>query len=298
MTEAFRAGLIAVVGRPNVGKSTLVNRLVGEKVSITSRRPQTTRHRLLGIKTTDAAQFVYVDTPGYQTRAQRAIDRYMNRAATGSLAGVDGVILVIAASGWRPEDEAVLALLGAGAPPALLAVNKVDLLDDKTRLLPLIDQSRSKGEFADIVPVSAQDGANLEALEAAARALLPQQPALFPPAQTRDRPAQFMAAELVREQVFRALGDEVPYATAVEIARMAREKRLLRVEAVIWVEKEGQKAIVIGKGGARLKDIGTRARLAMEKLFGRKVYLGVWVKVRERWSDDPRLLARLGYAED
>lgn len=299
MTERFRSGLIAIIGRPNVGKSTLLNRLVGEKVSITSPRTQTTRHRILGIKTNAQAQLVFVDTPGLQVQQKTVMNQYMNKAARASLEGVDCVLLLITARGWQPGDFYPLQFVAReSAPPIILVINKIDALADRSKLLPLIEESAAKAAFADIVPVSARSGDNVDDLEKAIIRLLPEQAAAFPPEQLTDRGDRFMAAELVREQIFRGYGQEVPYSAAVEIERFKHEKKLLRVEAAIWVEKEGQKAILIGKNGERLKDIGQRARIAMEKRFGVKVYLGLWVKVREGWSDDLRALRSLGYMEE
>lgn len=294
----FRSGLVTLLGRPNVGKSTLLNRLVGTKVSITSRRPQTTRHRILGIRTTEHAQFVYVDTPGVHPPHGRQINRYMSRIAAGSIEGVDCIVLVIAADGWRDEDEPALALVGRQPVPVVLAINKIDRLKDRKRLLPLIGESARRMTFAEIVPVSARTGENLPALEQALLTHLPEQPPIYPVEQLTDKSERFLASELVREQVFGAYGEEVPYATAIEITRFKRLKAALEIEAVIWVEKEGQKAIVIGKGGERLKQVGTRARLAMERQFGTKVRLALWVKVREDWADDARALKQFGYTEE
>lgn len=297
MTTPHRSGLVTLIGRPNVGKSTLVNRLVGAKVSITSRRPQTTRHRILGIKTDKDSQIVYVDTPGLHATRASGIDRYMGRITSGSVDGVDLVALVVSADGWRTEDDPALALAKASQAPAILVVNKVDLLDDRAQLLPLIESSASKASFADIVPVSARTRSNLDELERAIAKHLPEQPPIYPTDQLTDRSERFLAGELVREQVFNAYGQEVPYASTVQIEQFKRTKGKLRVDAVIWVEKDGQKAILIGKNGARLKEVGTRARRAMETFFGGHVYLGLWVKVREGWSDDETALRRFGYED-
>lgn len=296
--DTFRSGLVALIGRPNVGKSTLLNRLVGSKVSITSHRPQTTRNRILGIKTSDDAQAVYVDTPGLNKGSGQRINRYMSRVAAGSIEGVDCVTLLISAGGWRPEDDLGLALVTKAAMPTILIINKIDTLKDRARLLPLIEQSQLKHTFAEIVPISARTGANLSDLEQAIKRYLPVQPPIYPIERVTDRSDRFLAAELVREQVFSGFGQEVPYATTVQIEQFARAKGMLRVEAIIWVEKEGQKPILIGKDGSRLKAIGTRARLAMQKLFGSKIHLSLWVKVREGWSDDARALRSFGYTED
>lgn len=297
MTEPHRSGLATLIGRPNVGKSTLVNRLVGAKISITSRRPQTTRHRILGIKNGPNSQIVYVDTPGLHTARASGMDRYMGRITSGSVEGVDVVVLVIAATGWRPEDEPALKLATGSQVPVVLVINKIDLLDSRAALLPLIEQCTAKGDFADIVPVSARTRSNLGELEATIGRHLPEQPPIYPTDQLTDRSERFIAGELVREQVFNAYGQEVPYASTVQVEQFRRSKGKLRVDAVVWVEKEGQKAILIGKNGARLKEVGTRARRALEAFFGGHVYLGLWVKVREGWSDDEAALRRFGYED-
>lgn len=298
MNNAYVSGYVALIGRPNTGKSTLLNHLVGQKVSITSRRPQTTRHRIIGIKTDEHVQVMYVDTPGLHKTEGGMMSRYLNRAASGSLEGVDCILLLITSNGWKDEDEQALMHAQRQTAPVILVINKIDKLKDPARLLPLIEQSRAKMNFAEIIPVSAQTGTGVTDLEATILRYLPAHPPHYPPDQLSDRNDRFMAAELVREQIFRLLGKEVPYATAVEIQEFKQEPKLIRIEAVIWVEKDGQKAIVIGKNGERLKEIGRHARLAMQKAFASKVYLGLWVKVREGWSDDARALRSLGYGDD
>ncbi len=294
----FRSGFVAVCGRPNVGKSTLVNRMVGQKVSITSRRPQTTRHRILGIKTTAEAQVIYVDVPGVLPGGGGGLNQYLSRAAAGGVEGVDCVLLVISVPGWTKADMPALALAQRQNSPVVLVINKIDRLADRAALLPLIDMSREKMAFAGVVPVSARTGDGVSALEAAALACLPVHPAQFPSDQVSDRGDRFMAAELVREQIFRSFGQEIPYAVTVTIDSFRQEPRLIRIEATILVEKDGQKAILLGTSGLRLKEIGRRSRLEMQKLFGSKVYLGLWIKVREGWSDDARALRNFGYGED
>lgn len=296
--SATRSGLVTLAGRPNVGKSTLLNRLVGRKISITSPRAQTTRHRLLGIKTTEQAQIVYVDTPGLHTDNKGMMNRQMNRVADASLQGVDCIVLLIAASGWARGDEYPLERAAKQNIPVILAINKLDLLKDRSELLPLMEMSSRKAGFAEIVPISARTGANTDDLEKAILKYLPQQPFLYPEDQVSDRGERFLASELIREQIFRGFQQEVPYATAVSIEQFRRAKGALRIEATIWVEKEGQKPILIGKDGQRLKTVGTRARLAMQKLFGGKVHLQLWVKVREGWSDSERALRSLGYSDE
>jgi GTPase len=295
--DAHRSGLVTLIGRPNVGKSTLLNRLIGEKISITSRRPQTTRHRILGIKTAPAAQIVYVDTPGLHGPEGRALNRYLTRLASGSVEGVDCVLLVASAEGWHEQDEPALALTRRLAVPVILVLNKVDRLKDHRRLLPLMRGIADRMDFADIVPLSARTGDNIEALEAAVVRRLPVQPAIYPPAQRTDKNERFLVGETVREQIFGHYGQEIPYVTAVEITKLARAKGKLQVEAIIWTEKEGQKAILIGAGGDKLKRVGIGARRVLEKRYGMKVNLRLWVKVREGWSDDARALQRLGYHE-
>ncbi len=298
MSEIQSSGFVALVGRPNVGKSTLLNRLVGQKISITSRRPQTTRHRILGIKTRGVSQTIYVDTPGIHAGGGSLMNRALNRAARTSLVGVDCVVFLIAAPRWTDDDEPVLTLLKGLRCPVILAINKIDKVKERGRLLTLIESVRAKMEFTEIVPVSAHNGLNIADLETSIARYLPAHPAFYPADQLSDRGERFRAAELVREQIFRGFGQELPYATAVEIEEFKREPKLIRIEAVIWVEKAGQKAIVIGRGGERLKEVGQRARLEMQKLFASKVYLRLWVKVRAGWSDDARALRSLGYTEE
>ncbi len=294
----MRCGLVTLAGRPNVGKSTLLNRLVGQKISITSARAQTTRHRLLGIKTSKQTQVVYVDTPGLHTSTKGMMNRHLNRVAGASLQGVDCIVLLIAASGWTKEDEYPLQQVAKQGIPVILAMNKIDQIRNRDQLLPLIERSRDKMEFTEIVPVSARTGANVDELEKTILKYLPEQPFFYPRDQISDRGERFLAAELIREQIFRGFQQEIPYATAVSIEQFKRVKKTLHIEAVIWVEKEGQKPILIGRDGQRLKSVGSRARLAMQKLFGGKVHLDLWVKVREGWSDSERTLRSLGYTDE
>jgi GTP-binding protein Era len=295
--SAHRCGYVAIVGRPNVGKSTLLNRILGQKISITSRKPQTTRHRILGIKTTAAAQAIYIDTPGLHRGVRQAINRVMNRAAAAAIADVDVVLFVTECLKWQDGDEHVLGLLQEVRKPVILVLNKIDRLRDKEQLLPYIARLRERREFAAIVPVCATRGTQTEALEEEVRRLLPESPPLFPEEQVTDRSERFLAAELVREKLTRLLGDELPYAVTVEIEQFKESPELTSIAAVIWVEREAQKAIVIGRQGHMLKQIGTQAREEMERLFGVKVYLQLWVKVKEKWSDDERALRSLGYGE-
>ncbi|MGH8081107.1 MAG: GTPase Era [Lysobacter sp.] len=294
-SSSHRAGHIAVIGRPNVGKSTLVNALVGAKVSIVSPRPQTTRHRLLGIATFPEGQLLLVDTPGIHREQKRAMNRMMNRAARGSLEGVDAALLVVRAGKWDDEDTLAFdALRGAGLP-VVLVVNQIDLVPDKTKLLPYLGEVSAGREFAGVHPISALKRNGLEALVKTLLSLLPEQEAMYGEDEITDKSQRFLAGEMVREQVMRQLGEELPYATTVEIERFEVDGALLRIGAVIWVERDGQKAIVIGKGGMRLREIGAKARVQMERLFGAKVFLETWVRVREGWSDDEAALRQLGY---
>lgn len=292
-----RSGHVAIIGRPNVGKSTLLNRILGQKIAITSRRPQTTRHRLLGIHTTAEAQTIYVDTPGLHKPGGRAMNRLMNRAASGAIADVDVVLFVVEGLKWTDEEDYILGLLREGTIPVVLAVNKVDRIKDKAALLPHIDVLRVRHPFHDIVPVSAANGSQVPELVRTIEALLPESPPLYPEEQITDRSERFLAAELIREKLMRHLGQELPYATTVEIESYVEDDGLARIHALIWVERDSQKAIVIGKGGAMLKRIGQEAREDIERLIGHKVFLQMWVKVKEKWSDDERALRTLGYGD-
>ena len=293
----FRTGTVAVLGRPNVGKSTLVNALVGTKVSIVSPRPQTTRHRLLGIATFPGGQLQLVDTPGIHGAQKRAMNRMMNRAARGAVEGVDAALLVVEAGRWTDDDSLAHRALAESGVPCVLAINKVDLIADKGRLLPFIAEVSEGRAFAAVHPVSAGKRKGLEALVRTLLALVPEGEAEYGEDEITDRSERFLAGELVREQLMLRLGDELPYSTTVEIERFEEDGELLRIAAVVWVEREGQKPIVIGKGGERLKAIGAGARTGMERLFGRKVFLETWCRVREGWSDDEAALRRFGYSD-
>jgi GTP-binding protein Era len=299
MAETERCGYVAIVGRPNVGKSTLLNHILGQKISITSRKPQTTRHRVLGIKTEDNTQVVFVDTPGLHKRATKAINRYMNREASSAIRDVDVVVMVVDRTAWTEEDELVLEeVLGAsqgGDTPVILAVNKVDLLEQKSDLLPHLQFLSEQADFKAVLPISALNQHNVEELEACIEEELPESAHFFPEDQVTDRSQRFMAAELVREKIMRQLGDELPYAITVEIEEFKQQGKVLHISAVIFVERDGQKRIIIGKGGSRLRSIGAEARRDMEPLFDSKVMLRLWVKVKSGWSDDERALRSLGY---
>ena len=293
-TAGFRCGTIAIIGRPNVGKSTLLNHLVGEKISITSRKAQTTRHRITGILTDADTQYLFVDTPGFQTKNASVLNRLMNRSITQTLQDVDVILVVIEAGRISREDRQVFELLPAGRP-AVLAINKIDRLADKRLLLPLLAQVQAEREFSDIVPLSAKSGEQTPQLLQALRAHLPQQPAIYTEGEITDRSERFLAAELVREKLFRQLGDELPYGASTVIEKFETEGKLRRIHVAIIVDKASHKAMVIGKGGEKLKLIGTDARRDMEKLFGGKVFLQIWVKVKHGWADDERTLKNLGY---
>ena len=291
---AHRCGHVAIVGRPSVGKSTLVNALVGERISITSRKPQTTRHRIVGVLTEPSVQFVFVDTPGFQTRHGSTLNARLNRAVREALADVDAVVWMIDASRVNEADRRVLALVPDGKP-VIAALNKVDLVADKGDILPRIAELAQLREFAAIVPLSAERGTQLDTLKAEIAKLLPEGPPIYGADDLTDRDERFLAAEYVREQIFRRLGDEVPYATTVGIESFEHEGDARRIHAVVWVDKPGQRAILLGRGGETMKAIATEARKSMLRLFGGRVHLEVWVRVKKGWADDDASLARLGY---
>ena len=294
MTDGFRTGYLAVIGRPNVGKSTLTNRLVGAKISITSKKAQTTRHRIHGILTTDDAQFIFVDTPGFQMTHKNALNRLLNRSVTSSFADVDVILLVVEAGNWGSGEAEILRMLPA-ATPVLLVINKIDRLADKAELLPFIAKLSALHGFAEILPVSAEKDLGIRELLLAARPYLPEGPAIFDADDITDRNERFLASEILREKLFRNLGEELPYGIAVEIEKFEQEGELRRIHAAVIVDKSGHKPIVIGRGGERLKRISTDARKEMETVFGGKVWLETWVKVKGGWADDERALKSLGY---
>ena len=293
----LHSGYVAIVGRPNVGKSTLLNRLLGVKLAITSHKAQTTRHAILGIKSFDDGQVVYVDTPGIHDRSDNAMNRYLNRTARSVLSDVDLLSFVVEALRWTKEDEKVLAHLQQTAVPVMLAVNKVDKIKQKETLLPYLSEMAARHPFAEIVPLSAKSGKNLEQLEERVLQALPVGEKLFPDDQLTDRPEKFFAAEMIREQITRRYAKELPYATSVEIEKFEELEGRYRIHAVIWVEKPGQKGIIIGKNGQALKEMATQARKSMERFFDTKVHLEIWVKVKKSWSSDEASLVRLGYGE-
>ena len=290
----MKSGYIAIVGRPNVGKSTLLNALIGEKISIVSRKAQTTRHRITGIRTDDDAQYVFVDTPGFQTQHTNALNRAMNRGVTQALADVDVVLFVIEADRFGGKDKVVLNLLPEDKP-VILVINKMDRVKDKAAFVPFLTDVAGKRHFAAIVPVSATNGKQLDELLGEVRKHLPHEELLFAEDEMTDKSSRFIAAEYIREKLFRLLGDELPYSTTVEIEKFEEEGALKRIFAAIVVDRPGHKAIVIGKGGETLKRIASEARQDMERLFDGKVYLEIWVKVKSGWTDDERLLKSLGY---
>lgn len=293
-TPPYRTGFVSVVGRPNVGKSTLVNRLVGQKVSITSPRPQTTRHVIRGILTSESYQCVFVDTPGFQTKHRSALNRMMNRGVTESLKGVDVALFVIEACRFGAEDRQVLSLLPQEVP-VILVINKIDRLSDRRALLPFIDSLSREQAFAEIFPVSAANGQGMDGLTRSIVALLPEGPPLFEPDDVTDRSERFLAAEIVREKLFRLLGQELPYGLTVEIEQFKEEGRMRRIHAAVVVDRPSHKPMVIGESGRVIKEAATRAREELEQLFGSKVFLEVWVKVKGGWADDERALKSLGY---
>ncbi len=293
-----RCGFVAIVGRPNVGKSTLMNRILGQKLSITSRKPQTTRHQIVGIKTEADLQVIYVDTPGLHKNQDKALNRYMNKAATEALRGVDLVVFIVDRTAWTEEDQMVLEKLQHAKCPVILAVNKVDELENKQDLLPHLDILSQKMAFATIVPISAKQGANVEQLEAEVEKHIPAGVHMYEEDQLTDRSSRFVCSEIVREKLMRNLGDEVPYGTTVEIEEFYYDgDGLLVISALVLVEREGQKRIVIGPKGERMKTIGRDARKDMEGLFDTQVLLNLWVKVRRGWADDERALRSLGYTD-
>ena len=298
MTSETFAGLVAIVGRPNVGKSTLLNQLIGQKVSITSRKPQTTRHRIVGIDTQDNYQTVYVDTPGLHIEEKRAINRLMNKAAASTILDVELIIFVVEGTRWTDDDQMVLNRLIAAKKPVLLVVNKVDLYKDKEELLPHLQWLSGQLDFQQIIPLSAEKGTNVQSLRELVQKQLPPCEFFFPEEYVTDRSSRFMASEIVREKLMRFLGDELPYAVTVEIERFKWEEKHYHIAALVLVERDTQKQMVIGKKGERIKTIATEARKDMETLFEQPVFLQVWVKVKSGWADDERALRSLGYGED
>ena len=297
MTEP-RCGYVAIIGRPNVGKSTLLNHILGQKLCITSRKPQTTRHTLLGIKTEAHLQMIFVDTPGIHTNQERAINRVMNRSAAGVIADVDVVVFVVDRFEWSEADEYVAKYLSNNPVPLIVAINKVDMIEDKAALLPHLKFLESKVNAIELIPLSALRKTNLDELQEKIKAHIPERMHVFPEDQITDRSERFLASEIVREKIMRQLGAEVPYQVTVEIEEFRAEKKITHISALILVEREGQKKIIIGTNGDRIKKVGEQARADIESLLGCKVMLRTWVKVRSGWSDDERALRSLGYMDD
>lgn len=293
--DTKKCGYVAIIGRPNVGKSTLLNNLIGQKLSITSKKPQTTRHQLLGIKTGESVQVLYVDTPGIHENQRKAINRYMNRSAKSTVRDVDVVVLVNDRGEWTGDDEVVADVVSNATAHLILAVNKIDLMKNKQKLLPRLAWLQEKLPRAHIVPVSAETGENVDRLEALIESLLPSGPFYYPVDQVTDRSERFLVAEIIREKMMRQLGDELPYAVTVQIDRFESMEDIAHIDTTIFVERAGQKAILIGKNGSALKRIVSDARSDMEKLLECRVMLNAWVKVKSGWSDDERALKSLGY---
>jgi GTP-binding protein Era len=293
-----RCGYVAIIGRPNVGKSTLLNHILGQKLCITSRKPQTTRHTLLGIKTEDDLQMIFVDTPGIHTNQERAINRVMNRSAASVISDVDVLVFVVDRFEWSEADEYVAKYLSNSTVPVIIAVNKVDMIEDKEALLPHLKFLETKVNAADLIPLSALRRTNLDELEEKIKTYMPERMHMFPEDQITDRSERFLAAEIVREKIMRQLGAEVPYQVTVEIEEFRAEKKVTHISALILVERDGQKKIIIGSNGERIKKIGEQARADIESLLDCKVMLRTWVKVRSGWSDDERALRSLGYMDD
>jgi len=291
----MNCGFVALIGRPNVGKSTLMNHLLKQKISITSRKPQTTRHRILGINTTDAGQAIYMDTPGMHSGEQRALNRYLNRTADTSLLGVNVIVWLIDGLSWHEYDEVIFKKLEQAGLPVILAVNKVDKVQDKEKILEFFASAQHRFPFQHLVPISALKDININELESLIMQLLPESDLIYPEDQITDRSERFLAAEIIREKLTRRLGAELPYSLTVEIERYEEKPTISKIYAIIWVERMTQKNIVIGKDGEMLKSVGTEARLDIEKLIGQKVYLQLWVKVKKGWSDSERALQSLGF---
>jgi GTP-binding protein Era len=296
-TLDYRCGYVALVGRPNVGKSTLMNRILGQKLSIVTAKPQTTRQRIAGIKTTQQGQVIYIDTPGIHLAAQSALNRYMNRIAQASFHEVDLILFLIEAGRWTKQDEHVARSLKSVSAPVLLVVNKIDLVPEKSRLLQFLEHEVKTDRFSEVFLISAKSGNGVDVLEQKAMQGLPFSRPFYDEDQFTDRSERFLAAELIREQLMLRLHQELPYSLTVEIEEFKREDRLLRIGAIVWVERKGQKQIVIGKGGDVLKFVGTQARRALQELFDEKIFLRLWVKVSHDWSDNERALRQFGYSD-
>ncbi len=293
----MNCGYVALIGRPNVGKSTLMNHLLKQKISITSRKPQTTRHRILGINTTDAGQVIYMDTPGMHAEQKKALNRQLNRTADTTLLGVDVIVWLIDRLSWHEFDDVIFDKLKQAGLPVILAVNKVDRITEKEKVLAFFAQAQARFPFQAIFPISALKGIHLEELEAEIMGLLPEGALIYPADQITDRPERFLVSEIIREKLMRRLGAELPYELTVEIERYEELPHISKIYAIIWIERLSQKSIIIGTEGEMLKKIGTDARVDIERLIGQKVYLQLWVKVKKGWSDNERALQSLGYQD-
>ena len=290
-------GYVALIGAPNAGKSTLLNHLLGQKISITSRKPQTTRHRILGIKTQENSQVVYVDTPGMHLGSKKALNKYLNKTADASLTGVDIIVWVKDDARWEDVDASILEKLRDIGTPVILALNKIDKLQDKASLLPFVQEVSTKYNFATIIPISALSGTKLDDFEEVVTGILPEGMPLYPEDQITDSSERFMAAEIIREKLTRRLSDELPHSMSISLEQFKVEENITRIYATIWVERDGQKNIVIGKKGIVLKEVGTRARIDLEQLLDTKVYLNLWVKIKKSWSESAREVINLGYTD-
>jgi len=295
--KPFKMGYVALIGAPNAGKSTLLNHLLGQKISITSRKPQTTRHRILGIKTQENSQVVYVDTPGMHLGSKKALNKYLNKTADASLTGVDIIVWVKDDARWEDVDASILEKLRDIGTPVILALNKIDKLQDKASLLPFVQEVSTKYDFATIIPISALAGTKLIDFEEVVNGLLPEGMPLYPEDQITDSSERFMAAEIIREKLTRRLSDELPHSMSISLEQFKVEENITRIYATIWVERDGQKNIVIGKKGVVLKEVGTRARHDLEELLDTKVYLNLWVKIKKSWSESAREVINLGYTD-
>lgn len=294
MAPQTKCGYVAIIGRPNVGKSSLLNKILGQKLSITSDKPQTTRHQILGVSTKGSEQAIYVDTPGLHQKTKRAVNRLMNKAASSVIYDVDAIIFMIDARFWHDEDEWIASKIERTNVPLLIALNKVDLAKDKSKLLPLMEKLSSQFPHAEIMPLSVTKNINIDALEKWVNQHLPEQQHLFPAGQLTDRDDKFIISEVVREKIMRATGQEVPYETAVTVEELKRKDNVLHMDVIIWVERQGQKIILIGKKGDKMKEIGQLARVDLERRFGMKVFLRLWIKVKKGWSDSEKQLSKLG----
>ncbi|KAF3981137.1 MAG: GTPase Era [Methylococcales symbiont of Hymedesmia sp. n. MRB-2018] len=293
----MKCGYVALIGRPNVGKSTLMNHMLGQKISITSRKPQTTRHRILGIKTSESGQIVFMDTPGMHQLEKKALNRYLNKTADSAMSGVDVIVWLLDGFSWHQYDERILSKLESAGLPVILVVNKLDRVKNKDVILAFFADAQKCFQFQDILPISALKSTNLDALETSILNTLPESNLIYPEDQVTDRSMRFMAAEIVREKLTRRLGDELPYTTTVEIERYEEQQNITKIYAIIWVERSTQKNIVIGKQGEMLKKIGSDARIDIENLIDQKVYLQCWVKIKKSWSNNERALQSLGFSE-